>query len=423
MTTEISKQSWLVWFIATSFFSFQFVLRLFPGLMMHELMTQYNVGAMDFGVLSASYYLGYSGLQIPIGMMLDRYNPRNIISLCALTCSLGLFAFVFSTHWSMVVFGRFLIGAGSAAGFLGAAKIVRSFFPESRFTLMIGISFSLGLLGALYGGKPTNALIEQFGWQRVLELLGWASLIIAAAIFFLFPRVQQKEKNPTPILSFSASIRELLHHPKLFGIAFGGALMVGPLEGFADAWGVSFLVNAHGYAKSEASLIISFIYFGMLFGGPILSYFAQRYNAFYSVAATCGFAMSILFTLLLMGSTQLTFPYFVGIMTLIGIFCCYQVIVFSLAVQVVPPHLSGLATSVTNCVNMMAGSFFHLSMGWIMDYRWSGTMKNGIKIYDEQSYVSAIMILPILLMAGFFVFSYLKRKPDSLEKAQVIAAV
>ena len=71
-----SKKSWVMWLMAVTFFAFQFVLRLDPGLVMPEIMGKFQVDATSFGVLSAAYYLGYAGMQIPVGILLDRYNPR-----------------------------------------------------------------------------------------------------------------------------------------------------------------------------------------------------------------------------------------------------------------------------------------------------------------------------------------------------------
>ena len=409
---KISKRSWLLWLIATSFFSFQFILRLFPGLIMSDIMTKFKVNAMDFGILSAAYYFGYAGMQIPIGILLDRYSPRNVISVCALVCSAGIFSFVYSTQWSLVVFGRFLIGAGSAAGFLGTTKIIRTFFPESRFTSMVGMSFSLGLLGALYGGKPITLLIEQMGWTHVLILLAWICLIIAVVVYLTFPQFSQAKQDSSSLQnkpnSAATSVRELFSNHRLIWIALSGAVMVGPLEGFADVWGISYLSTVHGYTKSHASLITSSIYCGMLLGGPILSFFADKYRAFYTIPALCGLLMALCFGLLLLASDALPSEALMVIMSFVGILCCYQVIVIGLASQVVPSHLTGLATSFANCMNMLAGSFFHLVMGSIMDLKWSGTLVDGIKLYDKQSYISAIMIIPIMLILGFIGFTLLR---------------
>src|SRR5689334_17104887 len=89
-------QAWLMWFLAATFFASQFVFRLFPSLIMSELMQQFKIDATSFGILSAAYYVGYAGMQIPVGILLDRFHPKYVISGCALLCSIGTLPFILS---------------------------------------------------------------------------------------------------------------------------------------------------------------------------------------------------------------------------------------------------------------------------------------------------------------------------------------
>jgi sugar phosphate permease len=416
-----------MWSIAVTFFAFQFVLRLFPGLVMPEIMEKFKIGATSFGILSAAYYLGYAGMQIPVGILLDRYSPKFVISGCAFLCGMGTLSFVYSETWYLTLFGRFLIGAGSAGGFLGTAKTIRMNFPERRFTSMIGISFTIGLLGAIYGGKPVGLLMAQIGWTAVLKILAGVSLVLAAATLVLFPspvplsanELQKKREHTArslniqaPILTIFGSFREAIHemikNPKILWIGVAGALLVGPLEGFADIWGVSYLVNVHAFSTTDASLIASSIYFGMLFGGPILSFLSQKLNAHYPITAACALIMAVIFSGILVSDATFSKPLLMFLMSIVGVLCCYQVIVFSLVCELVPSHLSGLVTSTTNCFNMVAGCVLHFFMGWIMDRQWSGDYENGLRVYGPASYTSAIAIIPITLLFGFMAFLILK---------------
>lgn len=410
-----SKKSWLMWLMAVAFFAFQFVLRLYPGLVMPEIMGKFQVDATSFGVLSAAYYLGYAGMQIPVGILLDRYNPRLVISGAALTCAIGTLSFVYADHWNLTLFGRFLVGVGSAAGFLGTAKTIRIAFPEKKFTTLMGLTFTLGLSGALYGGKPVSLLIQQFGWIPVLKILALISFVIAACIFIFFPRTTtQTQAAVQPSNSeLMGSLKLILGNNKIIWLGVAGALLVGPLESFADVWGVSYLVNVYGIAKPEASLITSCIYLGMLLGGPLLSYIAEKTQAHYLINSICGLFMAAIFILVMTTNIASSQPLLMGLMTTVGVLCCYQAVVFAIACRLAPPHLSGLATSVTNCINMFGGCVLHFAMGWVMDQRWQGELENGIKVYDSTSYTLAIAVIPATLVLGFIVFLVLKRGDET----------
>jgi predicted MFS family arabinose efflux permease len=406
----LKKNPWLMWAIAVSFFAFQFILRVFPGLIVPEMMTKFHIDATSLGLLSASYYLGYAGMQIPVGILLDRFSPRYVISACAAICGLGTLSFVYSDTWVLTLLGRFLIGAGSAAGFLGTAKTVRMAFPEEKFTGMIGVTFTVGLAGALYGGKPMGLLIERMGWVQVLNLLAGLSLLIAVGVYLFFPADQDVgPARPGGHLRVGTALLSVLKNRKLIWVGIAGALMVGPLEGFADVWGISYLVNVYGFTKIDASLITSCIFFGMLFGGPILSYVAQRWHAFYEVTAFCGLGMATVFGVILLTRLFVTQIPLMILMTLVGVLSCYQVIVFAIASKLAPPELSGMVTSVTNCINMSAGCLVHFLMGGVMDLQWSGGLSDGIRIYEPAAYSSAVAIIPIGLLLGLLGFGLLRK--------------
>jgi len=78
--------SWIMWFFSALFFAYQFIMRLFPGLCVSEIMHKFQIDATEFGLLSSMYYYGYAGMQIPMAILLDRFGPRLIVSLCCFIC-------------------------------------------------------------------------------------------------------------------------------------------------------------------------------------------------------------------------------------------------------------------------------------------------------------------------------------------------
>lgn len=402
-----------MWLVAVTFFAFQFVLRLYPGLVMTEIMTKFQINATAFGVLSAAYYFGYAGMQIPIGILLDRFGARTVITFCAGACTLGSVTFVFSDSWTLTLIGRFLIGAGSAAGLLGTVKTIRAAFPEKHFTAMMGLTFTAGLSGALYGGKPVSLLIQQLGWIPVSKILAALSLVITIGLFFFFPREEVSENpssEPTPPqANLIQDLKAIFGNRKIIWIAVAGALMVGPFESFADVWGVSYLVNVYGFTKPDASLVTSGIYMGMLIGGPILPYMADKLRAHYWVNAISAILMAIVFGFVIFSEATLSRSSLLGLMIFVGILCAYQAVVFAMACKLAPTRLAGLVTSVTNCINMCAGCLFHFAIGYLMDLNWSGMTENGIKVYEPSSYITAISLIPMTLFLGFIGFLVLSR--------------
>lgn len=394
---------WLMWVGPLAFFAYQFVIRVAPGLMMPELMQKFSIDATDYGMFASLYYFGYAGMQIPVALLLDKYGPRKIITLCVLLCSFGTLGLVFTDHWMIALTSRFLIGAGSAAGFLGTSKVISLWFPKEKYTEMIGLTFTFGLLGALYGGKPVAALMSNLGWEAVLTVVGILGLLLAL-VLVLFIREPKFQHNCSGHDQMSSSVltdlKSMVSNKPLIFLAIANLLMVGALEGFADVWGVPYLEVARGISKSEAALFTSTIFFGMLFGGPLLAYFSRKLRSERAVTLACGFLITLLFIFMLGNNAGINDTLLYVLLFAVGILCCYQVLVFSMGVKLVLARQSGIAVAFLNCINMLGGSFFHSSIGVLMDYFWAGNYENNVKVYDASMYTYALALIPIAATLG-----------------------
>ncbi len=414
-TFRFKARPWAMWFLPLSFFAYQFVLRLWPSLLMPEIMAQFTIDATAFGFLSAVYYFGYAGFQIPIALGLDYYGPRLVVSSCIFVCACAVLLFAFTESWPLALLGRFLIGVGSAAGFLGTSKVVALWFPRHKYSTMIGLTFSFGLIGALYGGKPLTYLLESVSWKQVSVGLACSAMGLSAMVFLFFQNPERSGQNKEQMLSWQG-LKQVFKSPSLIGLAVANLLMVGSLEGFADVWGVNYLMKAYHLPKSEAAGLISFIFVGMLFGGPSLACLSYRWGT-YPVIIACSLGMSTLFCFMLWGEWLWNWYGLALLLFCLGILCCYQVLIFEAGSNLVPVNLLSVAVAFLNCINMLGGSFFHTIIGWLMDVFWAGDIVNGMRIYTLQSYVNALFIIPFAsMLGGAIVYTLYIRKKERLAK-------
>lgn len=402
---------WVMWFFPLVFFGFQFILRLFPGLVMPEFLDKYQITATDFGLFAALYYIGYASMQIPLALLLDKFGPRLVIGLCAILCGIATWMLVLFQSWPIALLSRFLIGVGSVVGFLGASKVISLWFPKQRYARIVGLTFSFGLLGALYGGRPISMLIERLGWEQVLGLLGMSAIVIGILVF-CFVRNKSTEEGDQNLPVF-ASLKKLLNHKSLFILAFANFLMVGVLEGFADVWGVPYLMAARGITKIEAASLISFIFVGMLFGGPLLAYLSEKFNAHHGVTMACGLLMTFLLSCLIFFNPFLSSTLVMLMMFSIGVLCCYQVIVFAIGAELVPAYLMSVTIALLNCINMLGGAFFHTTIGGLLDLFEKATVVDGVRIYSLSSFTIALSVIPLASLFGSFLVWWSKKKSIS----------
>jgi predicted MFS family arabinose efflux permease len=405
MTSSLSNSraiAWSIWVIASIFYAYQYIIRVMPNIMLNDIMEQFDISAATFGQFSGIYYISYSLMHIPVGIMLDRFGPRKVMSACILLTVLGLTPLLFAEHWVYPIAGRFVIGLGSSAAILGVFKIIRMTFSEKHFPRMLSFSVTIGLIGAIYGGAPVSYMRDALGYQTVVQIFAIAGVLLAIMTYWIVPDI--KSTSQTTVLS---DIKEVLTNKKvIFSCIFAG-LMVGPLEGFADVWGTAFLKQVYGFEGPLAASLPSMMFIGMCFGGPLLSLVAEKIGSYLGAIIGAGVIMAASFSLLLLGylnsaSISLSF-------ILVGVCCAYQILAIYKASTYVREEVAGLTTAVANMIIMIFGYAFHTAIG--------NTVNAMGGANNSKALLYGVAVIPVALFIGTtgFGFLYLWEKRKSPE--------
>ena len=384
---NISRSSaWGMWFVISIFYAYQYVLRVMPNIMMNDIMQQYAVDSAMFGQFSGIYYIGYSLMHIPLGILLDRIGPKKVIPVCMAMTALGMLPILFTNVWMYPMMGRALIGMGSSAAILGAFKIIRCAFPEDQFTRMLSLCVSVGLVGAMYGGAPVKYMCAAMGYQTVITIFAAIGACLAIVTYFITPDIETSGQ-PSSVIS---NIKEIMSSPKVIIVCILSGFMVGPLEGFADVWSCAFFTYVYGLTQTVATSLPSAIFLGMCFGGPILSLIADTTKSYLGTTAIAGLVMALIFTILVAGIMPVVIisPAFF----IVGICCAYQIIAIYKASTYVSPQAMGLTTAVANMIIMSFGYPFHATIGYMVNSMGG--------IYNAQALIYGISIIPVMLVIG-----------------------
>ncbi len=157
------------WFLCAVFFLYAFVQRVAPSVMVDDLMRDFAVGGALLGNLSAYYYYAYAGSQIPVGVLMDRFGPRRLVTLAAALAGAGSLVFVLADGLWLASIGRLMIGFGCAFSFVGALNYAALWFPPNRFATLSGWAQMLGVLGGIIGQAPLGYLVETAGRQPTVS--------------------------------------------------------------------------------------------------------------------------------------------------------------------------------------------------------------------------------------------------------------
>lgn len=393
--------AWTIWAIAAIFYAYQYILRVMPSIFLDDIMGHFGIGAVAFGQFSGVYYIGYSLVHLPIGIMLDRFGPRRVMSSCMLLTVVGSLPLIYIDQWTYSIIGRILIGIGSSAAILGAFKIIRMAFDEAQFSRMLSFCVTIGLLGAIYGGGPVSFMRDRFGYEFVVQMIAITGIILAIATFFVVPNITSKGQS-----SILKDVKEVLGNRRVLLTCLSAGLMVGPLEGFADVWGSTFLKMHYQVEGSVAASLPSLIFLGMCFGGPILSLIAEKVSDYLITIIAAGLVMASAFFLLLFSVVSV--PMLSVMFILVGISCAYQILAIFKASTYVREDVAGLTTAVANMIIMFFGYAFHTVIGTIVN------SFGGIEV--SRALVSGIAVIPFALILGGIGFFVLHRK----ERKEVI---
>lgn len=384
--TNSRTNAWMIWAIASIFYAYQYIIRVMPSVMKIDLMDQFSINEAMFGQFSGVYYIGYALFHLPIGIMLDKYGPKKVMSICMLLVAIGLMPIIFSEKWIYPVIGRLFIGIGSSAAILGAFKIIRMCFSKENFTSMLSICVTIGLFGAIYGGAPVKIMSDKLGYKIVVEIFAILAIVLAAITYKVMPELEKKEIDEG-ILKKLATV---FGNKKVMAICLCSGLMVGPIEGFADIWGPAFLIEAYGFDNSLATFLPSLIFFGMCFGAPVLSFIADKTGRHYGAIIGAGIFMLVVFSLLItkmIGQIGMSVGFFI-----VGICCAYQIVAIYKASTYVPDYVSGLTTAVTNMIIMVFGYAFHSVIGIVVQF-----FVDSDKV---RAYIYGIGVVPAALLIG-----------------------
>ncbi|MFK8040167.1 MAG: MFS transporter [Rickettsiaceae bacterium] len=393
------------WLCLSIFYFYQYVLRMLPNIIMPEILQKFCIGASEFGNFAGIYYIGYIIAHIPIGVLLSRFGNKIVLSVCVLISAVGLLPFSYFDSWSYMILGRFLIGVGSSAAAIGAIQVFRVLFPNA-FSRAIGLMVCVGLLTTVFCSGPISYFIDMLGVDYVINAIVVAGMALAVFTFIVIPNTSQDtSSNENESHNVWYDVKSVLCNFKVISISILAGLMVGPLEGFADAWGNAFIVSVFELSKAEANSIVFCILTGMCFGCIILPYFADKTRRYYEVTFISAVLMLISYIIMMLDTNSST-QMLKLICFVIGIFSAYQTVIIPKASMLVPENLSAMAAAITNMIIMSFGSVFHNSIGYVLQKMHNGKIENGIVVYSKDAYMYSISVIPIAIAisaVGFFI--------------------
>ncbi|MBS0186293.1 MAG: MFS transporter [Proteobacteria bacterium] len=388
----------IMWFSATFLYCYQFFLRTSPSVMEDVLRQEFQMNAQSFGLLASFYYIAYSVLQIPMGVLIDKIGLRRILTFSAAMCSLGALVFGISDGHALAKIGRLFMGIGSAGVFLSCLKLITLWFPKRKFGIFVGFTMMMGTFGAMGAQTPLAFMIEALGWRMSLICMSGLGALWAVLLWCLVkdrkaPLGLKSEEKPIPLL---IGLRRIITNSQIWLAALYGTTMYTVLSSFSDLWGPAYLMKAYHIDKPLAGLATSALLLGVAIGGPFFGYISERLKSrkLPMLIAAVG---SLFFFCLFLYTADLSLTAIFIFLFLVGFFVGGKLMNFAVGTDSVPYSLSGTATGFINACSMTSGVMFQPFIGWLMHQVWDGSVVNGIPTYTAQNYVFGLSVIPICM--------------------------
>ena len=402
MTTVGTKPSpplraaWTIWGLGALFYLMAFFQRVAPAVMTDSLMREFDIGAAALGNLSALYFYSYVAMQIPTGIIADRWGPRRLLSLGALVASSGTLIFALAPDLLIAGLGRFLIGGSVAVAFVGCLQLANNWFPPRLYGMVAGMALLVGVIGAVCAGPPLRLCVDLFGWRPTILVSGLAT-VAAAVTIWIVVRDHPREKGyagPAPAVDIAppagpltiwAGIKTVLRYPNTILLFLIPGGVVGPVLAFSGLWGVPFLTTHYGLPPTRAAVLTTTLLVAWAVGGPVLGWLSDRtgrrkplYIGGCIVTLACWSAIIL--------APGLSLAVLTLLLVLTGLSSGCMIISFAFAKESVPAHLSGTATGMTNMGVMMGPTLLQPAIGWVLDRQWTGMLEEGVRVYSLDAY-------------------------------------
>lgn len=402
--------AWTVWLLSALFMFYKYAIEVSPSVMTSHLMSEFRIDGTQLGNLAACYFYAYLIMQIPAGLLVDRFGPRKVTTIAIALCGVGAIIFGMTDTLFFAQLGRFITGIGAAFAALNCLKLTANWFPAHRFAVMAGLMMTLGMLGAVGGQGPLSAFITNLGWRHALVTIGIGGLVLSA-LFWILVRDRGKnhlfEETLTPKkLNLWSSCKAVFMSRQSWMLSIYSGLAFAPVSVFGGLWGVPFISEAFVLNKTDSAHVVSLMFIGFAVGAPLWGWFSDyisnRKKVMYLGTLLATLAMSCVLYLpmpiWLLGTMMFAFGFFIS-----SFLVC-----FTMIREINAPIVAATAIGFMNAFDALLGALSDPLTGKFLDMTWEGTLVNGARVFSVAAYKLALTMLPIYLIASLGILFLIK---------------
>lgn len=341
-----------------------------------EASDRFGISASQLATFTMLQLMVYAAMQIPVGLMVDRFGPRRVLLTGAITLTLAQVGFAFADTYVLALGARFFVGVGDAMTFICVLRLVNSWFAPRRIPLMTQLTGVLGQLGAIIAAVPMTLALGELGWTKSYLLAASLGIVLSIALAAVVRDVPSTRSLSGPALSLTHIRHSLgsswaqpgtrlgfwIHFSTQFSATTLGLL-----------WGYPFFVQGEGRSDHVAGLLLTVMVIAVMIAGPILGWAIARHPWHRStiVLSIIG-VMVVVWTIVLVWQGDAPLWLLVVLVIVTGVGGPASMIGFDVGRTSNPADRMASATGIINQAGFVASLVLVVAIGLILDWRTPG---------------------------------------------------
>lgn len=398
MSANLSlKKSWVVCFIASLFFLFEFIQLSSFDALNHHIATYFHLNASQVSLLGSAFLWGNVLFLLPAGVLLDRYGSRRAILMSLSVAVLGVMIFASTSNFFLAFMARLMTGIGNAFCFVSLVILVSRWFPAKHQAFAMGVLVNMAFVGGMFAHTPLVLLIQAFGWHAIM----WANValgFIILALIYLFVenypsyRANEFSKSSHEDEGFWESLKHILTIQNISAGVYTSCLNL-PIMVLCALWGMQYLQIVQHLSLYQASNVVSMIFLGSMLGCPLVGWFSdhwQKRKPIMWVGVLIALLLSIPLTMTghIWSLTTLMFIFFV-----LGCATSAQVLSYPVIAESNRPAYSGRACSIASLIIMGGGMLAQMLFGYLLGLKTSSDGSLSVEQFHLAMYLFPVSIL------------------------------
>jgi MFS family permease len=272
---RFGDRAYLAWATVAIAYAIAFLQRVSPQSVSLSFMHDFSTDAAGVAMLASSYFWGYTLMQIPAGLLVDRYGVKRVVLFSMAASSLGSAAFALAPNLLDVFAARLVIACGDALVFTALLKLVAQNFSDDRFGMMSGISQVSGYVGGVIATTPLAAAVSGFGWRACFLFIACVGLTnLAFAKLALRPEPASRGDKTLKSVAYAA--RQSLSRAANWGCAITFASHFAVVTTLSGVWGIPMVAHLFSISPTAAGTPLLAFMVGNAIGSIFLGHVADR---------------------------------------------------------------------------------------------------------------------------------------------------